>query len=128
MLSEPKVENFFIEDIAAFFDVYEIRYIKQLSFTGKSGFSHQFDFSIPKSKNNPERIIRAVNTPKKDIVSSLLFSFEDTKSIRPDSEGIILLNDTTIRLSEEILTALKEYGLLSIPWSKRESFVEALRA
>lgn len=128
LLAEPKIESFFIEDIASFFDENEIRYIKLLSFNGKSGFSHQFDFSIPKTKKSPERIIKAVNTPRKDIISSLLFSFEDTKSIRPESEGIVLLNDTTIKLNEDILQALKEYNLKGIAWSKRKEFLPQLAA
>jgi|ERR1035438_1556729 hypothetical protein len=119
-LAEPKVENFFIEDISAFFEENGIRNIKLLSFTGKSGFSHQFDFSIPKTKKRPERIIKAVNAPRKDIISSLLFSFEDIKSIRPESEGIVILNDTSAKMSEDILKALKEYNLKAISWSKRK--------
>ncbi len=128
MLAEPKVESFFLEDISAFFDEKEIRYIKLLSFVGKSGFSHQFDFSIPKTKKRPERIIKAVNTPRKDIISSLLFSFEDTKFVRPDSEGIVLLNDTSAKVSDDITQALKEYNLKGILWSKREESIDLLAA
>lgn len=128
LLAEPKVESFFIEDISTFFDENDIRYIKLLSFIGKSGFTHQFDFSIPKTRKRPERIIKAVNSPRKDIISSLLFSFEDTKSIRPESEGIVLLNDSTSKINEDILQALKEYKLTGIVWSKIKEYLPNLAA
>jgi hypothetical protein len=126
ILAEPKIESFFIEDISTFFDEKDIRYIRTLSFTGKSGFSHQFDFSIPKTKLSPERIIKAVNSPRKDVISSLLFSFEDTKSVRPESQGIMILNDTVTIVSQDIFQALNEYDLKAIPWSKKEQYLNIL--
>lgn len=40
-----------------------IRYTPKVKFTGKSGYDHLFDFVIPKSRQQPERIIQAINRP-----------------------------------------------------------------
>lgn len=60
-----------------------------------SGFTHHFDFVIPKSPSQPERIIKAINHPNKDAATSLLFSWTDTKETRPARSAMYaILNDT----------------------------------
>src|SRR5207245_11572717 len=70
-LAKPVVESLFFEDVVAWLDANEIRYTPQVKFTGISGYDQHFDFAIPKSKKQPERIVQAINRPTRD--SALLF-------------------------------------------------------
>jgi hypothetical protein len=126
MLAEPKVESFFLEDVINFFELNEVRYIQDILYSGRSGFTHKFDFSIPKSKKNPETIIKAINTPRRDTIGTVLWAFEDTKNIR-DASGLVILNDKE-KVHSEIFDALKEYQLEYILWSQRQSSVKRLAA
>lgn len=128
ILAEPKVESFFFEDVQNFFDKHEVRYSPHISLIGRSSFPHQFDFSIPKTKKYPERIIKAINTPRKDTILSLLFSFEDTKLTRPESQGMVIMNDSNNQISEEVNHALEEYKLEGIRWSIRNQYIEKFAA
>jgi Domain of unknown function DUF1828/Domain of unknown function DUF1829 len=55
-LAKPIVESLFFEDVVAWLDANDIRYTPRLKFTGTSGYDHLFDFVIPKSRKQPERI------------------------------------------------------------------------
>jgi Domain of unknown function DUF1828/Domain of unknown function DUF1829 len=127
MLSEPKVESFFIEDVADFFELKDIGSIRDTMFAGKSGFSHRFDFSIPKTKSRNETLVRAINTPRQDTISSVLWAFEDTKTIRLNTDGIVILNDKN-DIPSTIFDALDEYGLTGYRWTQREELVSKLVA
>lgn len=127
ILAQPNVLSFFLEDVEAFLNTKEIRFIPKVSFTGLSGYSHYFDFAIPKSVNAPERLIKAINTPNRNNISSLIFSWNDTKNSREiDSRAIVILNDQEKSISEESLIALESYQIESIFWTKRESKVDLL--
>lgn len=128
MLAEAKVESFFFEDVMKFFDDNDVRYTPNVQFIGKSNFPHQFEFSIPKTRKYPERIIKLLNTPRKDLVISSLFSFEDTQKNRPESKGIIIMNDKSIKVSEEINEAVNQYGIEPIPYSSLIDYLEKLVA
>lgn len=128
-LAQPIVASVFLEDVAAWLDLVGIRYTPNVKFTGKSGYDHLFDFAIPKSKNAPERILRAINNPTKDAAQSLAFSWIDTKDVRShESKVYAILNDNERSLNVTILDALKNYDVVPVPWSKRDSVKDALAA
>jgi len=127
LLAEPKVESFFLEDVTFFFDVNDIRYTPNVSFLGKSGFYQTFDFSIPKSKNHPERIIKAVNTPRKDTILNVILLYEDTSIRRQNSIGVVFLNDEK-KVDDSIFEALNRYDLKPIRWTQRYDEIDYLRA
>jgi hypothetical protein len=62
-LAKPVVESLFFEDVVAWLDVNDIRYTPKVKFTGTSGYDHLFNFVIPKSRKQPERIVQAINRP-----------------------------------------------------------------
>lgn len=128
VLAEPKVENFFLDDVRQYFEENNIRAVENVIFPGKSGFNHNFDYSIPKSSKYPERIIKAVNTPRKDIISNLLFAFEDTKKNRRGSQGIVILNDENTQPHKEVFQALAQYQIEGVKWSERNSIIEKFAA
>ncbi len=126
MLSSPKVESFFIEDITTFFELNDIIFVKDTSFIGKSGFSHKFDFTLPKFKQRKEIAIKAINMPRKDKTGSALFMFEDTISLRPLTDGLIIINDEN-GVPSGVRQALNEYQIPYFTWSERASNLDRLR-
>lgn len=126
-LAEPMVTSIFLEDVMSWLDVHDIRYTPQIKFTGKSGFDHSFNFVIPKSRSNPERILEALNHPNKNEVSSLAFAWIDTKEVRPpDSKALAILNDQEQSVPSEIIGALQNYEVTPVLWSHREDYLSVL--
>lgn len=93
-ISKAKVSSFFLDDIQDFFAEKEIYYSDNVQFTGISGFSHNYDFLLQRSKTKPERLCQAVNNPNKSSMGNILFTWNDTKSARKNgSQLIVILND-----------------------------------
>ncbi|WP_416799481.1 DUF1829 domain-containing protein [Ciceribacter azotifigens] len=126
-LAKPFVASIFLEDVAAWLEENDIRYVPNIKFTGKSGFDHMFDFAIPKTRTAPERLLRAINNPTKDAAQSLAFSWLDTKDVRPqDSKAFAVLNDRDRAVSSAVEEALRQYEVAPILWSKRNESLGVL--
>jgi hypothetical protein len=65
-LTKPVVESLFFEDVVSWLEANEIRYTPEVKFTGVSGYDHLFNFVIPKSRKQPERIVQAINRPTRE--------------------------------------------------------------
>lgn len=129
MTAKQRVTNFFWDDVNRFLEGNDIRCTPTIQFTGKSGFSHKFDFVIPRSKAQPERILKAINSPSRDTATSLIFAWDDSKDARPrDSRAYAVLNDADESVSQEILGAFGQYGITPIRWTQRNDFVDELAA
>jgi len=90
----PVVASLFLEDVTAWLELHDIRFTPNVKFTGRSGYDHTFDFVVPASRRAPERLIRAVNRPSRDLAESLAFSWVDTKEVRPaESRFYAFLNE-----------------------------------
>lgn len=128
-LAQPIVASLFLEDVTAWLDLHEVRYTPKVKFTGKSGYDHSFDFVIPKSKKEPERIVQAINRAAKDTAQNLIFAWYDTKEVRsPDSRAYALLNDQEHELQSSVLDAFKNYEVIPVRWSQRETVLDRLAA
>lgn len=128
-LAAPTIATLFYEDVVAWFDLHEIRYTEKVKFTGTSGYDHLFDFVIPKSRSQPERILRAINRPSRDTAQTMAFAWIDTKQVRPaDARAYAFLNDTDQSLSTSVMDALRNYNVKPVPWSHREDIREELAA
>jgi len=128
-LATPMVAGLFYEDVVAWLDMYDVRYISKVKFTGISGFDHLFDFVIPKSRSKPERMLKAINRPNREMAEAVAFSWIDTKQVRPvDSKAFALLNDTDHAIPPGVLDALASYDVQPIPWSKRDNIRMELAA
>lgn len=128
-LSVPMVASLFYEDVVAWLDLHEIRYTPKVKFTGKTGYDHLFDFVIPKSRRQPERIIQTINRPNRDTAQAVAFSWIDTKEVRPpDSRAYAFLNDLENPVSTTVLDALRNYDVMPVKWSKRDELREELAA
>lgn len=129
VMAAPMVAGIFREDVERYLRLNEIRFTPSINFTGRSGFVHFFDFVIPASKMKPERILRALNRPNRQSVTSLIFSWTDTKEVRAaDSTAYGVLNDLEQPLSPDLISALKQYGVTPLQWSKRDEYVKELVA
>ncbi len=128
-LAVPMVASLFYEDVVAWLDVHDIRYTPKVKFTGKTGYDHLFDFVIPKSKQQPERIVHTINRPSKDTAQAVAFSWIDTKEVRShDSRAYALLNDSEQAVSSSVVDALRNYDVHPVAWSQREQVREVLAA
>jgi hypothetical protein len=128
-LSSPVVASLFYEDVVAWMDLSEIRYTPKAKFTGKSGYDHLFDFVIPRSKVQPERILRAISRPSRDTAQAMAFSWIDTKQVRAsDSMAYAVLNDTEHPISQSVVDALRNYDVKPVLWSIREQVRQELAA
>ena len=127
VMAPPVVASVFKEDVEAYLRHHQIRYIPSVKFTGKSGFDQSFDFVIPASVENEERIIRAINRPTRQNITLLIFAWEDIKEVRPiKSKAYGILNDSEQTINPDIISALHQYDITPIPWSKREDYVAEL--
>jgi hypothetical protein len=128
-LAAPMVASLFYEDVAIWLDLHDIRYTPKIKFTGKTGYDHLFDFVIPKSRKQPERIIQTINRPNRDTAQALVLSWIDTKEVRPtDSKAYAVLNDSEHTIPITVIDALRNYDVLPVIWSQREKVREELAA
>ena len=128
-LASPTVASLFYEDVVAWLDSCEIRHTPNVRFTGKSGYDHRFDFVIPKSRMQPERLLRAINRPGRDTAQTMTFAWVDTREVRsPESRAYAILNDSDRPISQNVLDAMRSYDVRPVPWSDREGAREELAA
>ena len=128
-LAVPMVASLFLEDVTAWLDSNEIRYTPRVKFTGNSGYDHLFDFVIPASKNQPERILKTINRPSRDTAELVAFAWIDTKEVRPvNSRAYTFINDSEHTPSVSVIDALKNYDVRPVLWSRREEVKEELAA
>ena len=121
MISKSKVASFFLDDIQEFFDEKEIYYSDNVQFTGISGFAHNYDFLLQRSRTKPERLCQAVNNPNKSSMGNILFAWNDTKPARKNgSQLIVILNDQN-NIAKGVEDAFLNYDAKVIKWSERDS-------
>lgn len=127
LTSFSRAANFFLEDVEKFLTINEVRFVPNVQFSGKSGFSHSFDFVVPKSKEQPERLIKAINNPARDKIQALIFAWTDTRESRnKDSTMLVFLNDADKPPKLEFLNAVQEYNILPLLWTEREQYITKL--
>lgn len=128
-LAVPVVASLFYEDVVSWLDLNDIRYTPKVKFTGKTGYDHLFDFVIPKSRQQPERILQTINRPNRDTAQAVAFSWIDTKEVRPpDSKAYAIINDSEQVISSAVTDALRNYNVQPIAWTQRDSVLLELAA
>lgn len=126
-LAVPMIASLFLEDVTSWLNLNDIRYTPKVKFTGKSGYDHLFDFVIPASRKQPERILQTINRPSRETAQSIAFSWIDTKEVRPDnSRAYAFLNDSEHIPSASVIDALKNYDVNPVLWSRRDEVQEEL--
>lgn len=128
-MAVPMVASLFFEDVTDWLDLSNIRYTPDVSFTGKSGFNHHFQFVIPKSTHQPERVVEAITRPTKGEAENFIFRWEDTKEARQlNSKAYAILNDQASQVPQPVIDALASYEVRAVPWAERELLREELAA
>ena len=123
-LSRKNVKSIFIEDVQNFLDINNIRYIENVSFSGKSKLMSNYDFGIGKSNVAPERIIKVINNFDTTKAKNIIFSWTDTVEERKNkSQLYTFIQDFEKPISKEALSALKEYSIVPVLWSKRNDYI-----
>lgn len=118
LVNQNRVLSYFVEDVINFFDTNDIFYSKNVSFTGRSGFTQLFDFTFQKNKLNPERLCKVINIPNRNNMQSAIFSWTDVESTRDkSSKCLVILNDNQ-EINPEIISGFSSYGITPVLWSK----------
>ena len=122
--AKNNIQSLFLEDVQAYLDKKDIRYMPNVSFYGKTGLMTTYDFAIPKSKVAPERIIKVVNNIDQTQTNNILFLWDDTRQNRnPDSLLYVFIQDAGKKVSSTNITAMENYNVVPVVWSKRENYV-----
>lgn len=128
-LASPNVANLFYEDVVAWLELNEVRFTPGVKFAGKSGYDRLFEFVIPKSRKQPERILQTISRPSKAEADEVVLKWFDTKDTRPpDSKIYAIVNDIEQRVPSGVLEEMRNYGISSVPWSERATVVQELAA
>lgn len=126
--AQETVVALFREDVRLFLAANQVRFLPDISVTGKSGLPWTFDFAIPASLSNPERYVRAINVPSRENIVPLMLAWEDLRDVRaPKSAVFAVLNDQERRgVNSDLIEAMNRYSIQSILWSQRESRIREL--
>jgi hypothetical protein len=115
--------------VVAWLDANEIRYTPMVKLTGVSGYDQLFDFVMPKSRKEPERIVQAITRPTRETALSFINAWSDTQKVRSrESKAYAVLNDVEQAISGGVLDALRNYQIKPVPWSVRAEVVTELAA
>lgn len=128
-LAKPMVESLFFEDVISWLDANSVRYTPKVKFTGMSGYDQLFDFVIPKSQKQPERVVQAITRTTRETAQSFIHAWNDTRQVRPpESRAYAVLNDAEQTVSEAATEALRNYQIQAVRWSARAEVVAELAA
>lgn len=128
-LATPMTASLFYEDVIAWLEAHDIRYTSNVKFTGQSGFDHLFDFIIPKSRDQPERILKTISSPNRDTAQAIAFAWIDIMEARPpESKAYAILNDIDHPVPGNVLDAMSNYSVKPVLWSDRETVAGELGA
>ncbi|MHC8515868.1 DUF1829 domain-containing protein [Sporosarcina sp. ITBMC105] len=121
------VIGIFAEEVSNYFIENQVFFSDDIGYTGKSGNYQSFDFVIPAARGKKEKIIKAINNPKADNYKQPLLSFVDIQELKPNSQFIVLGNDSIQPISETFYNSLSNYQIQVLPWSERDRWVGDLR-
>lgn len=125
-LSSSSVKSLFFEDVKVFFEENDIYAVADVDLRGRSGIMHHYDYVVQMSKHKPERIVKLYNTLNVQNAKTLLFSWQDTAIKRSSNTVLYTIYNDSQLTSEDALTALKNYGVESVPWSERAQLPDLL--
>ena len=118
LTSQSRITSYFIEDLINFFDKNDIYYSRDVSFIGKSGVTHSFDFLFQRSKINPERICRAINNGSRNNMINVLFAWQDIETIRNNNSNLIIIINDNNKIDNDVITGFNNYDVKCYKWSE----------
>ena len=57
------LRGLFLKDVTRWLEQAKIRFTPSVKLAGKTGYDHMFNFIIPKSQHQPERLLQALSDP-----------------------------------------------------------------
>ncbi len=129
LLSNPKSQNIFTEDVANKLDEHNIYYGRDLPIIGSSGVVHNFDFFISAKKNQKEKFINAISNPNNSmIIKSKITDAMQAKKIKRhrQNEFIFILNDSKKEINEHNKNLLHENYISTIDYSELDEKIGLL--
>lgn len=126
MLSNKKVASIFINEVASFFEDNNIRVTDSPNIIGPSGMIHHYDFSIPGIKTIPEKLIKTMNSANNEYYAkSIAMDKTQTQEVKPNATFYTIINDEN-DLDSKTINLLESVNITTIPFSKRNDYVEEL--
>lgn len=125
-LSRPNIVSLFTEEVESFFKTNNIYYISNVSFMGKAGYLHNYEFALQRSKTNPERLIKVANKLNKMMTESILFAWNDTRAMRDEDAVLFTFINDKNNIQEKYINALESYDVIPIKWSERNKYLDKL--
>lgn len=123
VLSRESVLSYFMDDVSDYFDKNDIRYTQDINIVGKSGLMQNFDFLIAKTKVQPERLIKLINSPNyRSNIESAIFSLTDIQESRRNSKSVAIINDINCGLKSDKVDAFTSYNIVPLLWSKIDQY------
>lgn len=134
MSAVPHRYSDFSEMVSEFLDHESVLYTANVSIAGKT-MEHPIEFIIPLPKGR-ERLIKLVGDPRPQTAKVIVFTWIDIRDLRPDSERVVLINDTRLpdplsmdtvseiesrKISEQIISVLRGFSDHVLKWSEHNS-------
>lgn len=125
-LGNANVASIFAEEVAQFFKEHRIYSTKGITYRGKSGYEHTYDYLFQQNKDHPGRLMRLMNQPKKENFERFAFAWGDIKETLVDNgdvgQCLILINDNDQKKDTVISMAqrFQAYDMHAILWSERK--------
>lgn len=127
--SRSTVQSMFYEDVVSWFDEINLRYTKDINLTGRSGVTHAFDFIIPHSREQPERIVKVINIPRRSEAESYAFRWNDISTERPsETIPIAIVNDAEQKIPKDFTAIIQSSNITCIRFSERADYVNLITA
>lgn len=124
--TRDRVVELFSEDVANFFVEQDLPITQNIIFRGKSGSDVNFDISIGKTKYRKQSAIKVVNNPSGNSYQLPLFSINDTRDLRTDTDFYIIANNEN-KVANKFITACKNYEVPLLMWSEREKWINQFK-
>jgi len=130
-LSEPTVEHLFFEDVKKWMGQKDVIFQAKKKLNGKTGYSHEFHFSIQNNKSDVEKLVQTVQNARKMTIGSIIWMYEDVTAYMK-AQGIAGKIDMAIIFKEENAAskkaafALESSGIQSYYWPEKESLLDGI--
>ena len=126
-LSTPNIVSIFADEVDRFFKEHHIYSTKGISYRGKSGYEHVYDYLFQKNDNHPGRVMRLMNRPSKENFERFVFAWNDIKEVIKENGDVenclVLINDQgkSHDMINELTRGFQAYRMDPILWSERNN-------
>ncbi|UQS81898.1 DUF1828 domain-containing protein [Bombilactobacillus folatiphilus] len=133
MLNHKKTTDIFLEDVNNFFTKNNIRTFKNISYIGKSGLPHKYDFAISGIANKiPEKLIKTMSSKNNSLYAkAILADIEQTRYVtESDTNYYVFLNDQDghKQVKTEIIKLFKDNQIEPVLYSQKKQYIKEFSA